>query len=203
MVESSEATILPYIIGLLVGGFISFISGIVVLTYKQKQAVTLKLLDQYFLMRDGISDLVSTLTTLDLKKELSAETRESLRSSLARLTYKHYDFLPNQVLESLVLLYVSLGDKMGRIFAISKGLVMPIRDYKAIGEFSKSVSLFHNALVFSGMTIFSKDRTIRSNEAISLHARNVLLMLNRYAKAGDLLMLSRQFKKRDQRHRLQ
>lgn len=195
MPNLTDNPLLISFISLGIGGLLGLASSLLISSVRQRQAITLRMLDKFFEMRKEAASLISQLTTLSLDKALSDQQRVRFRDRLSRLTYEHFDFLPRPVLESLLLLYVALGDKKGRIYRLEGGTVVPITTNKGIAEFVEKTSLFKNAKLIAPLALTSRNQTARCNQAISLHARNVLLTVNKYASTKHLLAMTKRLRK--------
>lgn len=182
------------VLSLLVGTLLGLGSGLLLSSVRQRHATVLRMLDQYFEMRKEAASTISALTTLDLKTPLGQDARVRYREILSRLAYQHYDFLPQEVLDALVLLYMCLGDTKGRVYAIQGTRIRPSTDDESI-ELIREASLYENARLLASLALRSRDAVIRSNAAVSLHARLVLMRMNTYISPSNLLALARQLRK--------
>lgn len=104
------STYLLPLLSLTVGALLGLLSTLLISSIRQRQDVTLRLLDQYLQVRKEIVDEVSDLSNLDIREQFDVQHRRKYRDSISKLFYKHYDFLPEAVLESLTLLNVCLSN---------------------------------------------------------------------------------------------
>lgn len=176
------------------GTLLGLLSTLLVSTMRQRQDITLRLLDQYFDVRKDVVNVVSDLSNLSIRNEIDSNRRAEYRHSVSGLFYKHNDFLPIPVLESLVLLYVCLAETKGGLYTIRGDAIVPMNDSEII-SFIEDGSRFVNTRYFAPLALKSKNRTIRENQAIVLHARYVLNTLNKYVSIRDLLTITKRFKK--------
>jgi hypothetical protein len=137
---------------------------------------------------------ISDLADLDLRDELAGERRSELAGIVSKLFYQHYDFLPEQVLQALVLLQVSLAKPKDAPYVLRGGGVLPM-DEADIAPFVESCSMYANARFITALALRSRDPKIRQNAAIRLHARHVLYSLNKFASIKDMLALVKRLKK--------
>src|SRR5262245_37623553 len=110
----------------LAGTALGLISSIVVSSIRQRQEVALRLLDQYLEVRKEVVNSVSDLTDLNDYRVLEDETREAHREQVAKLFYKHYDFLPKPVLDALLLLHVALASPEGKLFSVRNNTIVEL-----------------------------------------------------------------------------
>lgn len=188
------STYLLPLLSLTVGALLGLLSTLLVSSIRQRQDVTLRLLDQYLQVRKEIVDEVSDLSNLDIREQFDIQRRRKYRDSISKLFYKHYDFLPEAVLESLTLLNVCLSNPNHGLYMISEKAVVHMSDDRVI-PFIESLGLFTNTKFLAPLALKSANPTIRDNQAIILHARHVLYTLNKFASIEDLLAMTKKFKK--------
>lgn len=174
------------------GATLGLLSTMLIASFQHRQSVTLRLLDQYLEVRKEMVDTVSELTSLDINQELAAENRNAYRDSISKLFYKHYDFLPKDVLDALILLYVCLN-KPG-LYTIKNNYIISMHESEFI-PFIESCCLFRNTAYLAALALKSKSSVIRGNEAINLHARCVLYTFNKFNSIDDLLKMIKKLKK--------
>jgi len=177
-----------------IGAICGLLSSLFMSATQQRNSITLKLLDGYFEVRKSIVDAVSELTSLNLTDEFDWPTRAKFRDRISKLYYMHYDFLPKIVLDSLILLNMTLENPHDGLFTVSGDVVVPMADTEIV-EFVEHCSVFQNSAFMALIALKSKNPTTRANQAVRLHARHVLNTLNRLSSAEDLLVLAKQFKK--------
>lgn len=177
-----------------IGALLGLLSTLWVSSKRQRQDITLKLLDQYFEVRKEIVNIVSDLSNLNIKEGLDSARRVEYRDLISKLFYKHYDFLPKPVLDSLTLLYVCLSEPEGGPYIIRDGAVVPMNDSEVI-RFIDECSLFINTKYLALLALKSSNPTIKANQRLILHARQVLYTLNKFASIEDLLEMTKRLKK--------
>jgi hypothetical protein len=177
-----------------IGALLGLLSTLLVSSKRQRQDITLKLLDQYFEVRKEIVNVVSDLSNLKVKDDLNSAQRVEYRDLVSKLFYKHYDFLPKPVLDSMTLLYVCLSEPEGGPYIIRDGAVVAMNDSEVI-RFIDDCSLFVNTKYLAPLALKSSNLTIKANQVIILHARQVLYTLNKFASIEDLLEMTKRLKK--------
>lgn len=186
--------VLP-ILSVAVGGLLGLLSTILVSSIRQRQDITLRFIDQYFLVRKEIVDVVTDLANLGIHQSLEASRRAEYRISVSKLFYKHYDFLPHAVLQALTLLDVCLSSSEGKLYTLKDKAIVRMKDRAEIIAWIEKISFYDNTRYFAPLALSSKDADIRTNQAIALHARNVLYSLNRFTSIKDLLAHIKKLKK--------
>lgn len=177
-------------LGALFGILTSFLTS----SLRQRQDITLRLMDQYFEVRREIVNTVSELSDLSLRTPLGLKYRNAQIDAVSKLFYKHYDFLPKPVLESLILLQVCLQRADGKLCKFDKDAITLMED-RDVTQFIESCALFKNSKYIAALALKSDDITIKTNQAIVLHARNVLYCLNAYVSVHDLIGMTKKLKK--------
>lgn len=186
-----------YVVTLLagtIGALIGLLSTFWVSSMRQRQDVTLRLLDQYFEVRKEVVGVVSELSNWKVTDELDSSHRIEYRNLVSKLFYKHYDFLPRPVLDSMTLLYVCLSHPSGGPYTITDLAVVAMNDSEII-HFIDECSLFANTKYLAPLALKCADPKIRGNQAIILHARRVLYTLNKFSSIEDLLEMTKRLKK--------
>lgn len=186
--------ILP-LMSIAVGTLLGLVSTLMVSSLRQRQDITLRLLDQYFQVRKEIVEVVTDLANLGIRQSLDPARRAAYRDSVSKLFYKHYDFLPTAVLQSLTLLDVCLSGYEGKLYTLKDKAIVPMTDRNEIIALIDAISIYDNTRYFAHLALSSSDPKIRSNQAIALHARNVLYSLNRFTSIEDLLAHTKKLKK--------
>lgn len=186
--------VLVPILSLVAGAALGLGSTVIISFLKQRQTVLLRLLDQYLEVRKDVVETVSDLTHIPDTLDLGEEYRAKLRDKVAKLFYRHFDFLPAEVLDSLLLLNVCLSDSTGRLYKIDGRAVLPLPD-EEVPSFIRACSVYQNAEFMAPIILRSNNATARHNQAIKLHARHVLYTLNRFASLDAFMRLARRFPK--------
>lgn len=185
--------ILP-LLYLAVGALLGLLSTLLASSIRQRQDITLRLLDQYLVVRREIVDAVSELSNMSVRDQVDAEQWDRHQGAVSKLFYKNYDFLPKAVLDSLTLLYVCLSKPNGTLYTIKNNAVLPLDDSEVV-SFVEACSLFSNTRYFAPLALKSSNAKIRANQAVILHARYVLYTLNKFASIEDLLAMTKKLKK--------
>jgi len=186
--------ILVPILSLVAGAALGLGSSVIVSFLKQRQTVLLRLLDQYLEVRKDVVETVSDLTHIPDTLDIAEDHRAKLRDRVAKLFYQHFDFLPAEVLDSLLLLNVCLSDSVGRLYKLDGRAVLPLPD-EEVPAFIRACSVYQNAELLAPIVLRSSNATARHNQAIKLHARHVLYTLNRFASLDAFMRLARRFPK--------
>lgn len=118
-----------------------------------RRTVELRLLDQFLEVRKQIVQAVSDLTDVDVRVSIPEERRSELARVMSKLFYQHYDFLPPQVLEAIMLLQVALTHPKRAPYAIKDGVIVPMTAGE-ISPFVESCSMYANARLFTPMALF-------------------------------------------------
>ncbi|CAG0929158.1 hypothetical protein PLCT1_00948 [Planctomycetaceae bacterium] len=174
------------LLSLVAGALAGLLATLVASAVRQRQDVTLRLLDRFLEARREVVDSVCDLSHFHGPAQLSPLDRTSCRDAIARLYYRHYDFLPPAVLDSLLLLQVALDRFDGRLYGIRERAVLPISG-SAVASFVARCCRLRNARVYAFWVFGSASEHARAHLAVALHARDVLNELNRVASPGRLL----------------
>lgn len=178
-----------------IGALIGVLSNFLTSSLRQKQDITLRLLDQYLEVRREIVNTISELSDRDLSASLDDNYRKEHRDAIARLFYKHYDFLPKPVLDALILLHVCVERSEGALYCLREGTVVAMEESEVI-DFIESAAAFENSKYVAALALSSSNIRIRANQAVTLHARHVLQSLNKYISIRDLVEMTENLKKR-------
>jgi len=179
---------------LLAGAVMGLGSSLVISSIRQRQEISLRLLDQYLSVRNEVVDAVSDLTHLDNHEAFDTQARESHEEKIGKLFYKHYDFLPTQVLDALLLLHVALANSQGELFVLRDNAISELRQAD-IPAFINECCMYKNAAFVAALALKSKNPTVRCNQSIKLHARHVLYTLNRFASLDEIRTMTTRFRK--------
>jgi hypothetical protein len=188
-----DSFLLP-LLSLAVGATLGLGSSILVSSIKQSQTVTLRLIDQFFEVRKEIVDVLSQLSDLDFNERFTDEQLKELQQGVSKLYYKHYDFLPSEVVESLLVLHACLKNRKGNLYQLKNGMVAPM-SAKESQEFILQSSRFRNTRIFSAQAFKSSKTELRRNQAFKLHAQFVLYNLNKYVTKEKLLEMTKNLRK--------
>jgi hypothetical protein len=185
--------VLP-LLSVAVGALLALFSTLVVSFMRQRQDITLRLVDQFFQVRKEIVDVVTDLANLGVRQSFEASRRAEYRDSVSKLFYKHYDFLPPEVLQSLTLLDVCLSNSGGKLYTLKGKRIVPMNDNEVI-SFIAAISTYDNTRCFAPLALSDNDSQVRTNQAIALHARNVLFTLNKSMSLKNLSAITKRLKK--------
>ena len=113
---------------LLVGTLLGVISSYLTLQFTRRENINQKLLEQYFKMREKIGSIISFLTTMNTHHDMTEEVRKKVQEDLYKVTYENYDFLPNEVLDALITLYVCLERYRGELYKVENKKIIVVKD---------------------------------------------------------------------------
>jgi len=145
-------------------------------------------------VRREIVEAVSRLSNLGITNQINTDQWDKHQAEISNLFYKHYDFLPKAVLDSLTLLYVCLSRPDGTLYTIRDSIVAPLPKHEVM-PFIKACCVFSNTEYIAPLALTSSNPTVRANQAVILHARYVLYTLNKFASIEDLLAMTKRMKK--------
>ncbi len=180
---------------LALGALLGLGSSLLASSLQHRRSIALRLLDQYLEVRKSIAETVAPLTNIDLTVELLDEDRIKHRNLVSELFYTHYDFLPKSVLDPLILLDVCLGNPDAAPYGVRDDTIVTLPEDE-IAKLIDRTSLFRSSKLFFSMALNTKDKNVRRNLTIKLHARSVLHALNTYVSVSDLSSVVHAFKKR-------
>ena len=187
-------TFLLPLLSLIVGASLGLFSSLLISSIRQRHTVTLRLLDQFFEVRKEVVDILSELVDIPRHKYLEEQELDDYRRAVSKLYFKHYDFLPPQVVEALLILHASIIDGTGKLYKLHNGAVIP-RPFDEYSSFINECSRFRNTRIYAKQALESKRVETRRNEAIKIHAQNVLYNLNKFASRKDLLAMTKNLRK--------
>lgn len=182
------------IMSVIIGALLGLLTSLLASSIRQRQDVTLRLLDEYFQVRKELVEAITDLANINIRDHLDSSRRAEYKYITSKLFYKHYDFLPKEVLEALTLLYVCLNQPNSGLYSFRGNAILPMDDVEVV-KFIESCSLYDNTRYLAPLALKSGDPTIVGNQALILHARNVLYELNKYASIKDLLRMTKKLKK--------
>jgi hypothetical protein len=159
------------ILTLVGGALLGLLSSLMIAFLTHRRTISLRLLDQYLEVRKDVVDTVSDLTALDLHQPVDPQQRLDYRKTISKVFYRHFDFLPEPVLDALLLLEVCLGSPERGPYAIASGSIRPMQGDE-LASFIERSSRLQNARFAAAVALKSNDATMRANEAIQLHARH-------------------------------
>lgn len=189
----TKESLLP-VLTLILGGVIGLVSSLVVSFMGHRRSIALRLLDQFLDVRKSVVDAVSDLTNVGTDEGMREEERKKHRKEISKLFYRHFDFLPKPVLDSLALLEVGLLRPEAGPYTITSDGVVSLSG-KDLAMFVDDLAMFGNSKLYAALALASKDRNVREIEVIRLHARHVLHTLNQYFTIQELSKLLGKFSK--------
>jgi hypothetical protein len=172
---------------LITGGMLGYLSSLGVARTQHRQALTLRVADEYFAARRELVTLIGELADLKL---LEAESRASWphkADEVGSLFYQNFDLLPPAVLDRLILLHVALRNPSNGPYALVERTVIPMTPSE-IAVFVRRCTIFENSMYIAPLALHSASTTIRANQVVKLHARDVLYAL---AECGAIEQLTK------------
>jgi len=172
------------------GALLGYLSSLALARAQHRQALTLRVADEYFAARRELVEIVSKFADVNLLREMSPAERETNANAIGNLFYKNFDLLPRPVLDRLMLLHVALRSPVNGPYCLMKAAVtrMPREEF---ASFVKRCSIFTNSSLFAPLALSSSNQTIRGNQVVKLHARDVLYTLSVYSSVDELSSLAR------------
>jgi len=171
-------------------------------TRQHKHFLLGRIADEYVLIRKAIVNVVAELSDLRHTDDLTLERRIAYRDSVSRVFYEHYDLLPRDIRNALILLHASLQDPAKGPFCINAGRIEPL-PHSGYVRFVERCNDFVNMRATSMLTLRSGNQIVRRNEVVRLHARNVLRTMSSTASLFQLLNLAEEvqtrFRRRERR----
>lgn len=158
-------------------------------TRQHKHFLIGRIADEYVAIRKAIVSVVAELSDLRHSDDLSAERRLEFRDRVSRAFYEHYDLVPRDIRNALILLHASLQYPAQGPFCVNADNIetLPEADYVA---FVAGCNDFTNIRMASLMALKSRNERARSNEVVRLHARNVLRAMTASSSLFQLLTIA-------------
>jgi hypothetical protein len=176
--------ILP-ILMLIAGTVLGLLSSLFASAIQYRRTLEVKLFEQYLSARQNVAEVLAPLTNADVLSAMSRETRLQARDSVAILYYRHFDFLPIEVLDSLVRLQTAIDHPEGGPISLNDGMVAPM-ERQDIPKFIDECSLLKNSSFFACIVLNSSDEEAKRIHVIKLHAQHVLFQMNKFASIDRL-----------------
>ncbi len=173
------------LMSVIVVAILGFISNILITRVNQKQNVSNKIIEQYFKIREEISDKISDLVTLKTVNDTNYDII-NISKDISKLYYKYYDFLPREVLNEILCLHLTLTDQNNNIFRINNKSIQQIKD-EEIEDYIKSTSYISNSKFFTYFLLKNDDVSIRRIASINLQAKKVLDTMNDFFTLNKLM----------------
>jgi hypothetical protein len=155
----------------------------------------MRVVDKFLDARDEILDSVSDMILPEDIAALSIDDRRARRREVALLIHRQYAVLPREIVELMTLLYASLSDARGRIFAFQGDGLVPVEDDRLVREFVKRTVLFDTGIEGTLLALRSESEDVRYCRAVSVHARAVMLSVGDTSVMSYLVKLPRQSRK--------
>jgi len=184
------AVVLP-VITLIIGAILGLVSSTYVTYIQKRDSISIKLLEQFFKVRDEICDKLSGLASLKIGDPVDPKHVTEVREGISRLAYKYYDILPPQVLREIYCLHACLGDSKNRIFRCKDNLVVPITEDHELQDFISDISLVDNLKAFGLVPLKSRNDAVKKSACINYQARCVLKSLNDHFTINHLMSWAR------------
>lgn len=188
--ESSFTAIMSIMLGAVFGVMTSLLTS----SLQKKNSVSLKFIDTYLDVRRELVDAISPLTNIPLDCEINASDLIKKRDEVVSLFYRHFDFLPGSVLDSMICLEACLDRPQLGLFELKDGALVKMHKSR-VPAFVDSCSLLLNSKLYVPIALNSENHVVRMNQAIRLHARAVLMELNSYASIDDVMRMTEELKK--------
>ncbi len=179
---------------------VGWILGLISSYFIHRQNINMKIIDQYFEARKIIAKEIAPLTNIDLAKVWTKDELSSYMSRVSSLYYEHYDLLPTQVLEALMLLEICLGDPHAGPVIIRDGNVDRMTAQETVA-FVTDLTHFQNTCTAICLSLQSSANWVRGNQSIKLQGRNVLHAMNRFSSVNAMYSLKRNLRRRKVRAR--
>jgi hypothetical protein len=181
---------------LIAGGMLGYLSSLGLARAQHRQALTLRIADEYFVARRELVDLVSTLADIKLLDDACQEHWLQQADAVGNLFYRQFDLLPREVLDRLMLLHVALRNPQSGPFALDAKEVVPMASRDLI-EFTQRCSIFENSMYIAPLALNSENPVVRGNQVVKLHARDVLYALAECGSVDQLTWLATRVRNAD------
>lgn len=178
-------TLIP-VLTLIMGALLGFISSMSVARFRKRVEIENRILDEMFGVRRSLTDLLSDLASLEVASPNKLPNLNDIRISLSKIYYSQYDFLPSEVLIQINCLYSCLRDVDHKLYKFEDNKLLPMTK-EDIFDFTEKTSIVDNFKYSILFALFSEDPNVRQATAINLHARRVLITLNKYFTIRNLM----------------
>ena len=168
---------------LVCGWIVGLVSSVFIERFKSRQALLTRMFEHYLLIRSELTNLVSDLAQLHDRAPFTAESTEDYRKAISKLFFKHYDFLPPEVLVEMNCLHSCLKSQGKWIFRHSdeRGIFrLDLRDTRILAAFIDGISLVRNYRYHALLALRDQRNEVRSVSIINCQARSVLVTLGRF-----------------------
>ena len=186
MFNSEDFLNLIPIISVVIVAVLGFVSSLLITRVSQKHNVSTKIIEQYFKVREDITQKISEFTNLSTMKILDETRLVQYNEQISKIYYQYYDFLPKEILYDLLCLHCTLSDKANRLFKI-KEKKLTVLDETELEAFLQSISAIEGAEQFIFYKLKSDDINVRRSTSIILQSRKVLVTMNEFFTLKNLL----------------
>lgn len=193
MLNNNVQLIIPLISVTLVA-ILGFVSNILIFRINQKQSISNKIIEQYFKIRDEITNKISDLATLKTIADVEIESIDMASADISKLYYKHYDFLPIEVLNDILCLHSTLINKDNKIYRIRDKSIYEIEENE-LEDYIQSTSDISDSKYYTYCMLKSKDIKVRRATCINLQARKVLNTMNKFFTLDKLIYWEKYIRK--------
>jgi hypothetical protein len=183
---TSNLQLIISLISIVLVSSLGLISNILIIRINQKQSISSKIIEQYLKIREEISDVISDLAALRTIGCFELESINNVSMNISKLYYKHYDFLPIEVLDDILCLHSTLIDKDNRIYRIKNKNIYIIEEIELEG-YIESTSSIPNSKYFTYSLLKSNDDSVRRATCINLQARKALNTMNEFFTLANLI----------------
>lgn len=190
----SEESSLTALLSIMLGAFFGVITSLLTSSLEKKNSVSLKFIETYLDVRRELVNTISPLTNIPLECEIDQSDLVKKRDEVVSLFYRHFDFLPRPVLDSMICLEGCLDRPQLGLFELKDGALLKMHQSQ-VPAFVDSCCLLLNAKLYVPIALNSENPVVRMNQAIRLHARAVLMELNAYASIDDVMRMTGELKK--------
>lgn len=185
---------LTNLLTLLIGGILGLLSGLILERQRKEQALTDKLFERYLLVREELTEVLGDLASLKLEPDYTGMDLNRAAQTISKLFYRHYDFLPANVLRELNCLYRCLAAQGKHIYIVSSDnsiVRLDTTDRQQFEQFAAALSLVEN--IRNVLPIYYEQETGQSHPAINvnLQARKVIRTINQHFQFKSMLVWSR------------
>lgn len=187
-------SILTLILGIVLG----LVSGMVTAYVRQRQAIGLKIVDQYFEVRKEVCAGISKLASIPIGTRLDHAELQRTRVELVEAFYLHYDFLPTEVLRELICLHACLASPRSTIFCCRGRRLRPLAP-EDVDAFLENIALVEELKAIGPINLASPLESVRRSARVSYQARTALQALNEHFTLRNLLRWDRFFVKAKRR----
>jgi hypothetical protein len=141
-----------------------------------------------------VAELVCKLANLPTNEEFADEVRIAKRNEVVKIYYRKFDFLPKQVLDSLMLLEIALDNPDRGPYKLEGNCIIPLLKTEIV-QFIEDCTIIENGKYSACIMLNSNNDNVVKNEVIRLHARKVLYTLNKFATIGRYMTLTQDLRK--------